>query len=207
MKQDDILWKGIIEDMPTHFLQFFFPDAANVLDFNRGFDFLDKELEELFPVYNPNHPRFVDKLIKAFNKEGREEWILIHVEVQGYQDQEFSLRMYTYFYRLFDRYHKPITALAIFTDNNPGFNPRQFDYQFLGTSLSYKFNTYKILEQDEASLADHPNPFALVVLTVLQNIKTKKRSDESLLKLKIDLFRRMYTQNTEKTTMRALANS
>jgi predicted transposase/invertase (TIGR01784 family) len=206
MKQDDLLWKGIIEDMPTQFIQFFFPDAVNVLDFNRGFDFLDKELEELFPVDSPNHPRFVDKLIKAFNKDGKEEWILIHIEVQGYQDQEFSLRMYTYFYRLFDRYQKPITALAIFTDDNPVFKPSCYDYRFLGTSLSYRFNTCKILEQDELILAEHPNPFALVVLTVLRSIKNKKSSDETLLNLKIDLFRSMYERNMEKATMRALAN-
>ncbi len=73
MKQDDLLWKGIIEDMPAHFLQFFFPEAEQILNFKRGFEFLDKELEELFPVENLHHPRFVDKLIKAYTKEGREE--------------------------------------------------------------------------------------------------------------------------------------
>jgi hypothetical protein len=95
MKQKDILWKGIIEDMPAHFIQFFFPAAKDVLDFNRGFEFLDKELEELFPIDNPDHPRFVDKLIKVFSKAGNEEWVLIHIEVQGYVDDNFGLRMYT----------------------------------------------------------------------------------------------------------------
>jgi|GEM_PF-6660681 hypothetical protein len=42
MKQDDLHWKGIIEDMPAHFLQFSFPEAISMLDFSKEFDFLDK---------------------------------------------------------------------------------------------------------------------------------------------------------------------
>jgi hypothetical protein len=73
MKQDDILWKGIIEDMPSHFLRFFFPDAIELLDLNREFIFMDKELEQLFPPEQAEHPRFVDKLMKVFTKDGKEE--------------------------------------------------------------------------------------------------------------------------------------
>lgn len=114
--------------------------------------------------------------------------------------------MYTYFYRLLDRYHKPITALAIFTDDKTDYKPNSFDYQFLGTSQVYQFNTYKIIEQDEEVLAAHPNPFALVVLTVLIAIRNKKSNDDTLLNLKVDLFRRMHNRRMDKSTMRALAN-
>jgi predicted transposase/invertase (TIGR01784 family) len=206
MKKDDLLWKGIIEDMPHYFIRFFFPENHELIDFERGFEFLDKELEELFPIDNPDHPRFVDKLIKAFTLDGTEEWILIHIEVQGQTDHDFGKRMYTYFYRLLDRYQKPVTALAIFTDDKPGYKPDHYHYEFMGTSQTYRFNTYKILEQQEESLAVHPNPFALVVLTVLVAIKNRKAGDERLMQLKIDLFRRMLARNMDKTTMRALAN-
>lgn len=206
MKQDDLLWKGIIEDMPEHFIRFFFPGAESIIDFESGFEFLDKELEELFPIDTPTHPRYVDKLMKAFNKGGKEEWILIHIEVQGYHDDEFELRMFRYFYRLFDRHKKPITALAILTDDQQGFKPKQFDYQFLGTNLSYGFNTFKILDQDEANLSSHPNPFALVVLTVLTYLKNKKTNEEGLMRLKTGLFRKMLERKIEKRTMRALVS-
>lgn len=65
MKKLDILWKGIIEDLPIHFILFFFPKALEVLDLDKGIEFLDKELEELFPQENPDHPKYVDKLLKA----------------------------------------------------------------------------------------------------------------------------------------------
>ena len=76
----------------------------------------------------------------------------------------------------------------------------------MGTSQTYQFNTYKIGEQDEETLAAHPNPFALVVFTVLIAIKNKKAGDERLMELKIDFFRRMLTKNMNKTSMYALAN-
>jgi predicted transposase/invertase (TIGR01784 family) len=204
MNQDDLLWKGIIEDMPVFFVELFLPDAAQVLDLDRGFEFLDKELEELFPEETAKHPRFVDKLLKAYTKDGREEWILIHIEVQGYRDKDFARRMFTYFYRLLDRYNKPVTALAIFTDDKKNFRPNSFEYHFLGTSQVYTFNTYKVIDQDETLLANHSNPFAMVVLTVLLAIKNKKGSDETLINLKLKLFRMLISRQMEKSTMRAL---
>jgi hypothetical protein len=110
------------------------------------------------------------------------------------------------FYRLLDRYQKPITALAIFTDDKMDYRPQRYDYQCIGTTVTYTFNTYKVIEQDESTLSMHPNPFALVVLTVLKAIQNKNSSDLSLLSLKIDLFKRMYNRKIEKPTMRAMAN-
>lgn len=206
MKKLDILWKGIIEDLPVHFILFFFPNAHKILDLSRGIEFLDKELEAIFPIDNPQHPRFVDKLLKVYTLDGQEEWILIHIEIQGYADPNFSKRMYTYFYRLFDRYQKPVTALAIFTDNQPGYMPDRFEYSFMGTTQTYQYNTYKVAEQIEADLLANDNPFALVVLTALRAIKVQKATDNDLMALKLDLFRTMIGRQMDKTTMRALAN-
>jgi hypothetical protein len=205
MQRDDLLWKGIIEDMPAHFCRLFFPNAEAELDFERGFTFLDKELEQLFPEEEIEHPKFVDKLIKAYTKAGTEEWILIHIEVQGYYEKDFGKRMFQYFYRLLDRYDKPVTALAIFTDSNPTFKPDNYHYRFLGTAAGFQFNTYKILEKNEEDLMADKNPFAMVVLTVLTALKSKKWDDDSLLSLKIDLFKRMYNRQMEKKTTQALA--
>lgn len=74
---------------------------------------MDKELEQLFPTEINEAPKFVDKLVKVFSKDGSEEWILVHVEVQGYDDPNFAKRMFTYFSRILDKYGKPITAISI----------------------------------------------------------------------------------------------
>ena len=62
--------------------------------------------------------RRVDKLVKMFTKNQKEIWILIHIEIQLYKDEEFPLRMFTYNYRIFNRYQRPVTSLAILGDTN-----------------------------------------------------------------------------------------
>jgi predicted transposase/invertase (TIGR01784 family) len=194
MNRNDVLWKGIIESICTDMLQFFFRETDELFDFDKGFHFLDKELEQLFPSENTLPPKFVDKLIKVFTKGGSEEWILCHVEVQGYDDRDFARRMFTYFYRILDKYEKPVTAIAIFTDTNPGFHPKVYEYKFLGTQNIFSFNSYKVLGQDEAVLEQDSNPFAIVILTVLLALKKKKLDDDSLYALKYDLAKNLLSK-------------
>ena len=179
-------------------MRFFFKDADELFDMEKGFQFLDKELEQLFPMQDSESPKFVDKLIKVFTKTGREEWILCHVEIQGYDDRDFAKRMFTYFYRILDKYGKPVTAIAIFTDNNKNFHPTFYEFEFLGTKAAFQFNTYKIIEQDETSLLNHDNPFSIVILTVLLALRKKKLDDEKLYALKYSLAKNLLRKNIEK---------
>jgi hypothetical protein len=157
----------------------------------KGFRYLDKELEQLFPVENGNAPKFVDKLVQVYTKQGKEEWILIHIEVQGYNDPHFARRMFTYFYRILDKYNKPVTAVAIFTGNNKKFHPAAYEYEYLGTKNTFQFNTHCIIDQDEQALANDDNPFATVLLTAMLAMKKKKLSDESLFSLKYTLAKNL----------------
>jgi predicted transposase/invertase (TIGR01784 family) len=205
MKRDDSLWKAILEDVFDDFLIFFFKDDVSLLDLQRGFVFLDKELEQLFPSDTENNsPKFVDKLVKVFTKTGSEEWILVHVEVQGYNDSSFAKRMYSYFYRILDHYNKPVTCIAIFTDSNKNFRPSTFTYSFLGTETNFKYNIYKIIDQQENELRDNNNPFALVILSVLTALKSGKISDENLLSLKIGLVKMLLQRDISPRKIRSI---
>ena len=66
MKRDDTLWKGILEDLFDDFLRFFYPNADEIFDMSRGFEFLDKELEDIFPQTDEENIRYVDKLVKVW---------------------------------------------------------------------------------------------------------------------------------------------
>jgi len=70
MKRNDTLWKGILENVYEDFLRFFFENADKLFDIEKGFQFLDKELEQLFPADKLESPKFVDKLVKVFTKNG-----------------------------------------------------------------------------------------------------------------------------------------
>ena len=83
-RKSDILWKVIIEEVFPDLLRFIYSDANDEYNMERGFEFLDKELAELNPQPDEEKDsRFADKLVKVYHRNGVEEWVLLHVEVQG----------------------------------------------------------------------------------------------------------------------------
>lgn len=168
----DGLWKKIITDMFEPFMLFFAPDLYEKLDWSKTPDSLEQELYRVFPVKKGT--KYTDKLMKVHLKNGEDQWILIHVEVQGSAEENFAERMFQYFYRIFDKYQKKIFAIAIFTDASQTFKPATYEYQFHGTYLNYTFNTYKLLDQDEEKLLQSDNPFSYAVLAGIYRLKSKK---------------------------------
>jgi predicted transposase YdaD len=206
MKRDDTLWKSILEDVFTDFLRFFYPNADEIFDFERGFEFLDKELEDISPRQNEEDIRYVDKLVKVWLKSGEEEWILIHVDVQGQPQKTFPERMYIYNYRIRDRYNRRVVAWAILTDKNKRFVPNQYKESYLGTSIAYQYNIYKVIAQNEQLLRESNNPFAIVILTVLLALKKEKLGELELIDLKLDLVKHLLQKEIPKKKIRALMN-
>jgi predicted transposase/invertase (TIGR01784 family) len=196
-RRDDALWKSILEDIFEDFLRFFVPGAEEIFDFSKKFSFLDKEFDRMFPPEDDTKGVvFVDKLVKVYLKNGDSRFILVHVEIQGQKGhEELSLRMFRYFYRAKDKHNVSITAFAVLTDEVKSYHPKIYQEEFLGTKLSYEFNTYKLLEQNEARLRENPNPFAVVVLTALAAVKHKNANDEDLKNIKIDLIKELIKRN------------
>lgn len=199
-RRDDELWKGILDDVFEDFLRFFFPDADELFNFKKKFIFLDKEFNRLFPSEaSVAGVRFVDKLVKVYLKDGGSKFILVHVEVQGNKGhEELGSRMFRYFYRAKDKHNVSITAFAILIDDVKSYHPKVYQEEYMGAKLSYEFNTYKVLDQDEVALRANPNPFAVVALTVLMALKNKNINDEDLKRIKIDLTRELIKRNLDK---------
>ncbi len=80
-------YKEAVESYFQDFLRFFFPHIANDIDFDKGYEFLDKELKRILREAGTGK-RYADILVKVYLKDGQEEWLLIHIEVQGYGDKE-----------------------------------------------------------------------------------------------------------------------
>jgi len=186
--RDDSLWKAILEDVMDDFLRFFYPEAEALFDFSAGFVFLDKELQALFPETEGRaSPRYVDKLAKVLTREGAEQWILIHIEVQSYPDKHFPERMFHYYYRILDRYRRPVTAFAIYTGKGKKRLPDSYEHTFLGTRISYRYNTCQLSLQPEDALLSSNNPFALVALIAKTAIDSGRAPDKVLLERKLNL--------------------
>lgn len=180
-RKDDILLKSAFEESFPDLLRFYYPDADEVFDIKKGFAFLDKELAELFPEpQQQGGNRFVDMLVKTHLKTGGEEWILIHIEIQGDNDKNFTHRMLQYWYRIYDRYRVDVTALVVFTGSKRQKRPTCFHKSFMGTQITYEYNVYHILDHTEEELLAMNNPFALIVLAAQKALLMGKIPEKEL---------------------------
>ena len=123
---------------------------------------------------------------------------IIHVEVQSYKDHDFAKRMFQYYYRILDQYDKPITAFAIFADTAKNFHPKYYEREFLGTRVYYSYNTYKIIDQDDATLKSSNNPFAMAVLSAKLALSRPALEDQQLFDNAYDLAKRLLSKKMSK---------
>lgn len=189
-KKNDILLKSAFEESFADLLYFFFKDAGVVFDFERGFDFMDKELAELFPdLEKKGGNRFVDMLVKTYLKTGAEEYILVHIEIQDGAIKNFPQRMFQYYYRILDRFEVEVAALAVFTGKQNQKQPSEYKKEFLGTEIIYKYNSYHIFDHDENQLIAMDNLFALVILTAQKASLANKISESKLGEQRLEIVR------------------
>jgi hypothetical protein len=144
-----------------------------------------------------------DKVVKVWRKNGEAQIILIHIEVQGDPQENFSERMYIYNYRLFDRYHQPVVSFAVLTDTSPHWRPNRYGYELWGCSVGIRFPIVKLYDYRgrQADLEQSANIFATVVLAHLQSQLTHAEPD-SRLRSKVNLLRRLYERGYLFWTMR-----
>lgn len=130
----------------------------------------------------------------------------MHVEVQSRKDykKELGKRLFNYFIWIRDKHKHPITAIVILADSNKLYRPKVYVEEFMGTKLSYEFNSYKIADQSEEALRADPNPFAVVILTALLAINYKKATNDQLKDIKHDLYEQMKKRNMPKNMREAI---
>jgi hypothetical protein len=164
-------WKEAIGEYFDYFLDFFFPDVYNLIDWSKKPISLDKELQKI-TADSQDGKRLVDKLFKVWLKDNQEIWILVHIEVQSQYDTDFSQRMFIYHYRIFDLYRKPVISLAILGDETKTWRPSNYGYDLGGCKINLDFPTIKLLDYQEkwSELEADLNPFAMMIMA---HLKTK----------------------------------
>lgn len=197
-------WKDVLEHFFREFLAFFFPEVHSAIDWSREYETLDKELQQIVSESELG-PRLADKLFKVWLKDGREAWILIHVEVQNQRDPEFAERMFVYNYRIYDRHRRTVISLAVLGDQDATWRPNQFGYGMFGCRMGLEFPIIKLTDyagSDEKFESD-PNPFAAVVLAHLKTQETR-RDLESRRSWKFRLIKSLYDRGLDRNQVRLL---
>jgi hypothetical protein len=196
--QFDSPWKSAIETYFPDFMAFFFPQIHADIDWSRGFEFLDKELEQIVRDAELGK-RLADKLAKVWRLSGEESWVLAHLEVQNAEESVFPKRMYVYNYRLSDRYDIPVASLAILGDERSSWRPDRYQSELWGCTVDFRFPVVKLVDykQNWQALEESRNPFAVVVMAHLKAQETRKNSQQRKL-WKFTLTRRLHEQGYER---------
>jgi len=126
-------------------------------------------------------------------------WIYIHIEVQDQRDSGVARHMFTYNYRLFDRYARPVASLAVLADGDAGWRPDSYGFEVLGCRYTLEFPVVKLIDYADRteSLEVNPNSFALVTAAHLRTRQTKN-DPQARYRAKLDLVRSLYRQGWDK---------
>ena len=190
----DSAWKQTLKVFFPDFMAFFFPAAHGDIEWAKGYQFLDKELQQAASDAELGR-RYADVLVQVWRQGGEEAWVLVHVEVQGQPQAEFAERMYVYNYRLYDYHQRHVASLAVLADEQPGWRPSEFGYELWGCEAGLRFPVVKLLDYRArwAELEESRNPFAVVVMAHLKALETQ--ADVTARKAaKWQLLRRLYEQ-------------
>jgi len=195
----DSPWKNILEHFFEAFISFCFPTVYDLIDWTRGYEFLEQELQKVVRDATTKERR-VDKLVKVWRRNGTEVLLYIHIEVQAQYDADFPERMFIYHYRLYDRYGQRVLSLAVLGDKNPNWRPNSYSYGDGDCQLSFQFPIIKLFDywNDWDTLESSTNPIAIVIRIHLMSLETSE-SPEWRYEHKVELFQTLYKANYSKT--------
>lgn len=170
----DAPWKTAVMRYFREFMAFYFPQVHDAIDWRRGYSFLDQELAQLVHDARLGRRR-LDKLVQVSGKEGDAKLLYIHLEIQRSREKDFAKRIFTYHYRLYDRFDCPITTLVVLADPHPGWRPDWFGYAQFGCEVGLHFPTVKLMDYWPRleRLLEEENAFALLTAAHLMTLHTR----------------------------------
>ena len=181
----DGIWKEFILYFWRDILYDFIPDLYNAADLSREAESLDKELQEIIAddtkeEVGKSSKRYVDCLLKIYLKDGKEEWVLLHIEIQGRGGEMISLRMFRYHCLIFLRHKRHPAAIAILTAKRPKKEGEPGIYQadIFGTKIEYQYHTVKAYKYDDEELLASESPVKLFIYAVKVAAKYRKSNEQ-----------------------------
>jgi hypothetical protein len=194
----DSPWKDIIDRFFPRLLELFFPAAYADIDWSRPWESLDTELQQIVRDAERG-PRVADKLVQVYTKSGRESRVFVHVEVQSQKAADFAERMFTYNYRIFDRFRGDVVSFGVLADENARWRPDRYVRELWGFHQVTRFPVVKLLDYRDRwqELEQSDNPFALLTMAHLKTRETRRRP-RSRFEAKLNLVKWLYSQGYDR---------
>jgi hypothetical protein len=183
----DRLFKELIRTFFAEFMELFFPEVHEVIDFNHVI-FLS---EEVFTDIVIGEKRKVDILIETKLKS-EEALIVVHFESQAQYQEFFAERMFLYYSRLYEKYRKRIIPIAIFSYDEMKNESNLFEVTFsFKDILKFQFYKVELRRMNWRDFIKRGNPVAAALLSKMgynkrDRIQVKLEFLRMLLYLELD---------------------
>src|SRR5699024_4360413 len=185
----DLLFKQLINNFFEEFIEAFFPEVHQHIDFTA----MTSLSEEVHSDLIDGETRRLDIVVEIKLKD-EDTVLIIHVDPLSYVQTDFHERMYHYFSLLYQKYRKPILPIAVFSYDEKRYEQDEFSitfpffhvltFNFLMLELRKKKNWRDYIKSD--------NPVAAAVLSKMgyteqERVDVKKEFLKMLVRLELDL--------------------
>lgn len=166
----DQLFKDFLRAFLREFLELFYPDVAQLLDFSTV-RFFDKELFTDFPE---GSLREADLVAEVRTTAGEPELLLIHLEVQTERERGFEARMFQYYALLWLRYRLPIFPVVVYLMARAGgLTEQEYRATLWGREvLRFCYQSVALPDLDAGEYVASGNPVAAALAALMERGKT-----------------------------------
>ncbi len=198
----DGAWKEAFRFHLREFLERCFCALAQLIDWTVGPVWLDKEMSQIVGQSGRRN-REVDLLFKVRLIDGRDQWILCHLEIQAHYEADFSFRIDLYNSGLKWLFRQEVLTLVILADLNPNWRPTAHHFSLGGFASDRQFPICKLLDR---LATDWVGDNSLVVQVARAQIAALQTASdpEARYTAKTQLVRNLYTAGYSASTIREL---
>ena len=171
----DQRFKELLQTFLREFLQLFFPDVEQALDF-RKIEFLDNEV---FTDLGDGSARRADVVAKLATRDGEPELVLIHCEVQAAPEKDLHARMFEYYALLRARYRLPVYPVAVFLrGGTEGLTTEEYRVHFFGKEIvRFRYQSVALARLDVEEYREGVGPVGAALAALMDTSRTPERAE------------------------------
>ena len=198
----DGAWKEALRWHLQEFIELCFPLLAGLIDWTSKPEWLDKEIGQIIGRSGRRNQE-VDLLFKVRLIDGRDQWILCHLEIQSSYEADFMARIDLYSSGLKWLFQQEVLTLVILTDLNSDWRPSTYHFEFGGYGTDRRFPVCKVLDRIEADWAGDRTLMVEVARAQIAALRTAG-DPESRYNSKTELVRNLYSAGYNQDEIREI---
>ena len=186
----DGAWKEALRFHLRDFIERCFAELAVLINWDQEPQWLDKEMSQIIGQ-SRHRNREVDLLFKVELKDGREQWILCHLEIQTNRETGFEFRIGLYNAGLKWLFRQNVLTLVILADLDRDWRPMEDRFELGGFGTHTWFPICKVLDRIEGDWIDDTSLVSQVARAQIAALRTSS-DPEARFNAKTQLVRNLY---------------